>query len=69
MSEKYRIIPPVESKERISQMTRTKMSYSEALLALVRKGHYSDRSETHALAKLLTQGVITIEGIGSLDIQ
>lgn len=52
-----------------STMSRPKPSYGEALAALARMGHFSDKPQTHALAQLLTQGVITIERIKSLDIQ
>ncbi len=50
-------------------MSPQRPSYSEALAALAKKGHFTDQETTHALAQLLTQGVITIEGIESLDIQ
>lgn len=50
-------------------MSLQRLSYGEALAALARIGHYSDKAETHALAQLLSQGVITIERIKPLDIQ
>lgn len=60
---------PAEIVRRESTMTPQRLSYGEALAALARIGHYSDKAETHALAQLLSQGVITIERIKPLDIQ
>lgn len=58
-----------ETTRKESPMSLQRLSYGEALAALARIGHYSDKAETHALAQLLSQGVITIERIKPLDIQ
>lgn len=50
-------------------MSPQRLSYGEALAALARKGHFSDQSQTLALAKLMVDGIITVEQIEPLDIQ
>lgn len=56
-----------ETERRVMSTTPT---FAEALGLLARKkGYFSDRPETFALATMLEQGVITIEQIQPLDIQ